>query len=302
MPVIMLYMFYSLHAPSITFHFHFTGSHSVAVIAYKLDVTRATRLSATYFTLLIIRRTHYNSHSRSCLYFISCFHRYVVHNHPETNNTEICDSCVLLCANAGVERCCCCCYIWSPPLQTTAARYRKNNSWHLLPYNNTVVVHPLDGEIYALIINFSSSYEVRWFVNRWRKSNYKTCLVFVILNVRFFTVVLSWCHGGAGHLKTAQHILWIWLYNSRVGRTWDYCQRGCQSVSNLQLTIIAHTSLSLLFYYSLRVSQRKCRYTNEDEIMRWNPIYSFGLCRMECRMRFSLKYCGCIPHFYRDRG
>lgn len=44
------------------------------------------------------------------------------------------------------------------------SRYRKNNKWHLLPYNNTVVVHPLDGEIYALIINFSSSYEVRIYV------------------------------------------------------------------------------------------------------------------------------------------
>lgn len=41
-------------------------------------------------------------------------------------------------------------------------RYRKSNSWHMLPYNNTVVVHPLDGEIYALIINFSSSYEVNF--------------------------------------------------------------------------------------------------------------------------------------------
>lgn len=53
---------------------------------------------------------------------------------------------------------------------------------------------------------------------------------------------------------------------------------------------------------SLRVSQRKCRFTNEEETLIWNPVYSFGLCRMECRMRFSLKYCGCYPHFYRDRG
>lgn len=54
------------------------------------------------------------------------------------------------------------------------SRYRKSNSWHILPYNNTVVVHPLDGEIYALIINFSSSYEVSFlFLRKYDDNSWK---------------------------------------------------------------------------------------------------------------------------------
>lgn len=41
---------------------------------------------------------------------------------------------------------------------------------------------------------------------------------------------------------------------------------------------------------------------NEDDVMIANPVYSFNLCRMECRMKMAMKYCGCIPHFYRNRG
>ncbi|GAB0087900.1 uncharacterized protein DMENIID0001_022620 [Sergentomyia squamirostris] len=39
-------------------------------------------------------------------------------------------------------------------------QYRKANSWHLIPSSTTVTVHPLDGEIYAQLINLSTAYEV----------------------------------------------------------------------------------------------------------------------------------------------
>lgn len=39
-------------------------------------------------------------------------------------------------------------------------RYWKNNEWNLIKDNEKVLVHPLDGEIYAQIINLSTSYDV----------------------------------------------------------------------------------------------------------------------------------------------
>lgn len=39
-------------------------------------------------------------------------------------------------------------------------RYWQNNRWDHIKTNNTVTVHPLDGEIYAQIINLSCAYEV----------------------------------------------------------------------------------------------------------------------------------------------
>lgn len=39
-------------------------------------------------------------------------------------------------------------------------RYWIKNRWDVVPRNDSVAVNPLDGEIYAQLINLSSSYEV----------------------------------------------------------------------------------------------------------------------------------------------
>ncbi|XP_055609428.1 uncharacterized protein LOC129756544 [Uranotaenia lowii] len=52
----------------------------------------------------------------------------------------------------------------------------------------------------------------------------------------------------------------------------------------------------------LSVSQRKCRFTHEAEVLQFSPVYSYNLCRIECRMRLAARICGCIPHFYRNNG
>uniref|UniRef100_A0A182V6Z7 Uncharacterized protein n=1 Tax=Anopheles merus TaxID=30066 RepID=A0A182V6Z7_ANOME len=52
----------------------------------------------------------------------------------------------------------------------------------------------------------------------------------------------------------------------------------------------------------LSISQRQCRFTHEDEILLFSPVYSYNLCRIECRMKFAFKLCGCVPHFYRPVG
>ncbi|XP_053691147.1 sodium channel protein Nach [Sabethes cyaneus] len=52
----------------------------------------------------------------------------------------------------------------------------------------------------------------------------------------------------------------------------------------------------------LSVSQRQCRFSFEADGLEFSPIYSYNLCRIECRMRLAVQYCGCIPHFYRNQG
>lgn len=43
-----------------------------------------------------------------------------------------------------------------------APRYWQNNRWDYVKTNDSVTVHPLDGEIYAQIINLSCAYEVHF--------------------------------------------------------------------------------------------------------------------------------------------
>ncbi|CAG9769818.1 unnamed protein product [Ceutorhynchus assimilis] len=48
----------------------------------------------------------------------------------------------------------------------------------------------------------------------------------------------------------------------------------------------------------LMVTQRKCRFYYENNLEHF-PVYTYVLCRMECRIRLTMKLCGCIPHFYK---
>ncbi|XP_050540284.1 pickpocket protein 11-like [Daktulosphaira vitifoliae] len=49
---------------------------------------------------------------------------------------------------------------------------------------------------------------------------------------------------------------------------------------------------------SLKPKQRGCRYTYESEL-KTSPIYTYNLCRNECRMEQAKRLCGCVPFFYR---
>lgn len=54
--------------------------------------------------------------------------------------------------------------------------------------------------------------------------------------------------------------------------------------------------------FRLSISQRQCRFTNEAETMASSPVYSYNLCKIECRKQLAIQKCGCIPHFYRATG
>lgn len=45
-------------------------------------------------------------------------------------------------------------------MSTKLHRYWQENRWDYLKMNDIIAVHPLDGEIYAQIINLSCSYDV----------------------------------------------------------------------------------------------------------------------------------------------
>ncbi|XP_050430604.1 sodium channel protein Nach-like [Adelges cooleyi] len=50
----------------------------------------------------------------------------------------------------------------------------------------------------------------------------------------------------------------------------------------------------------LSPSQRQCRFMNEP-MDTSTPVYSYNICRMLCRRKLALKYCGCAPHFYMNQ-
>ncbi|KAH1009342.1 sodium channel protein Nach [Dendroctonus ponderosae] len=72
-------------------------------------------------------------------------------------------------------------------------------------------------------------------------------------------------------------------------------------VPNDHLLQVYYTALSIISSEdtkTLRIRQRKCRFYHESNLTHF-PVYSYLICRMECRIRLALNLCGCVPHFYR---
>lgn len=130
----------------------------------------------------------------------------------------------------------------------------KANRWSFIDSPETVVVHPLDGEIFANIINISTAYNV------------------------FF--------------HAAREIPDI------SKQRYSLTESDYSTVELQVLEIITSDDAR-----ELKVSQRKCRFTEEaapDLVT--SPVYSFIICRSECRLKLALRLCSCIPYFYRRRG
>ncbi|KAL1128984.1 hypothetical protein AAG570_013516 [Ranatra chinensis] len=45
----------------------------------------------------------------------------------------------------------------------------------------------------------------------------------------------------------------------------------------------------------LQPKQRRCRFVDEPT---FGPVYSYNLCRMQCRKKLAHQLCGCAPYFY----
>lgn len=83
----------------------------------------------------------------------------------------------------------------------------------------------------------------------------------------------------------------------------DSSSRGtlCSNSTYKTLDISAQSIVSTRELRSLSVKQRKCKFLDESDLS-ISPVYSYNLCRMECRVKLSNKLCGCIPYFYRPTG
>jgi amiloride-sensitive sodium channel len=49
------------------------------------------------------------------------------------------------------------------------------------------------------------------------------------------------------------------------------------------------------------ISQRGCRFHWESNLTHYR-VYSKNLCMSECRLELAYAHCGCIPHFYSNKG
>ncbi|CAH0552035.1 unnamed protein product [Brassicogethes aeneus] len=83
----------------------------------------------------------------------------------------------------------------------------------------------------------------------------------------------------------------------------DIVSKGVTSSNgySLKLSLNALSITSSNLTKSLNHNQRKCRFYYENNLKHF-PIYSYVMCRMECRISLAKKLCGCVPHFYRRIG
>ncbi|KAK9890626.1 hypothetical protein WA026_011987 [Henosepilachna vigintioctopunctata] len=142
------------------------------------------------------------------------------------------------------------CYCFNSHLAIyNSAGYWKSGKWNLLEANETLFVNPLDGEVFANVMNISSGFDI-----------------YIHGPYEMADIATKKTHSENGYF--------------------------------LQLYLNGITLFSSEKVRGLRVSQRKCRFYDESDL-KHSPVYSYVLCRMECRARLSKKLCGCIPHFYR---
>ncbi|KAJ2951863.1 hypothetical protein O0L34_g4106 [Tuta absoluta] len=133
--------------------------------------------------------------------------------------------------------------------------YRADNRWDIIEaesLNKTFYVHPLDGEVFAQVINLSTAYDV-------------------------------YIHGP--------------LEMPDISTKHQYSAEDFY----MKLYVTALSVYTAPDAASLSVNQRRCRFIHENNL-KHNSIYTYNMCRMECRIQLCLKYCNCIPHFYRRIG
>ncbi|KAG7307708.1 hypothetical protein JYU34_006275 [Plutella xylostella] len=67
----------------------------------------------------------------------------------------------------------------------------------------------------------------------------------------------------------------------------------------MKLYVTATTVYTSATAAKLSVGQRRCRFLDEN-ILAHSAVYTYTMCRMDCRARLAERYCGCVPHFYRN--
>ncbi|CAH2211271.1 jg27341 [Pararge aegeria aegeria] len=130
--------------------------------------------------------------------------------------------------------------------------YRKANKWDIIETkNSSFSVHPLDGEVFAQVLNITS--------------------------------YNAYIHGPleVPDISAKSHHSPTYFY--------------------MKIFVTATTVYTAPEAARLSVGQRGCRFKHENNL-KHNSVYTYNLCRIECRIKLCLNYCQCIPHFYRRIG
>ncbi|CAF4816472.1 unnamed protein product [Pieris macdunnoughi] len=131
--------------------------------------------------------------------------------------------------------------------------YLKAKRWDMIKdQNDSLMVHPLDGEVFAHIMNLSSSYYV-------------------------------YVHGP--------------LEGPDIASKYQHSPK----MFYMKIYVTAITVYTSPEAASLTIGQRRCRFAHENNLTHF-AVYSYTYCKMECRARLCLKYCKCLPYFYRAIG
>lgn len=136
---------------------------------------------------------------------------------------------------------------------------------------------PLDGDIFVQITSMNFGYMVVFFsLHR----NY-----FMIIYKYYTVVYISTCQGFVHSPYEAP----------------DVACRIYPSPENfyktLDVTALSIYSTPEIKYLSPR--QRGCRFMHESDLEISPEMYTYNMCRNQCRMDQARKLCGCVPYFYR---
>lgn len=81
---------------------------------------------------------------------------------------------------------------------------------------------------------------------------------------------------------------------------WDFRPHVFDTDSGADLLISLKQTYTTEDAKQLSVTQRKCLFDDEMKLKYFDHEYTFTACSIECRIRNSLKFCGCVPPFYRQ--
>ncbi|XP_026738349.1 uncharacterized protein LOC113501419 [Trichoplusia ni] len=156
------------------------------------------------------------------------------------------------------------CYaINSITAEYNSPEYREANRWDILKNEKkSLFIHPLDGEVFAQVMNISTAYNV-YIHSPQEVPDISTKVQYS--NVSYYMKL---------------YVTAVTVYTSKP----FFLNIKCMDI-----------------ILRLSINQRGCRFPHENNL-KHNSIYTYTMCRMECRIRLCLKFCHCVPHFYRTIG
>ncbi|XP_024084076.1 sodium channel protein Nach-like isoform X2 [Cimex lectularius] len=145
------------------------------------------------------------------------------------------------------------CYVYNSAIaQYSSPKCWKTNNCPFEPDIQTFKGSPLDGDIFAQLMNMNTGYEL-FIHGPWEVPDA------AIANIR------------------------------------------AENNSYKTLDVTAQSIYSTEAAAELTISQRKCRHPGESNLA-ISPVYSYNMCRMDCRVKKMISMCNCVPHFYRHMG